>query len=80
MDVWWKKHEEDSHDPYTREEVEYLTGCNPLFLQQCFIENKFDVGADIVNETRKGVAINMIQKYNTGKTSDDWLQWAAPVK
>ena len=43
MDIWWDRKKAVNLGNYTKDEVEDLTGCIPLFLDKCVVGDAIDL-------------------------------------
>jgi hypothetical protein len=77
MDQWWKRQKRQKIDmgDYKRSDVEDVTGCIPLLLNQCIVGGKIDLTVnnlrDIYNE-----AVNFVHEIRGKTTGYSWnWQW-----
>ena len=74
MIQWWKDHETLDMGPYTKAEIEYQTGCNPLVLKRCTDANKFVLLNDFVESICDNVFEIIKTRHKSGHTSNDWSE------
>ena len=56
MEHWWKRNNDLDLGSYTQDEVEDLTGCIPLLLSSCMVNEKIDLCVDVMWSVWKQVA------------------------
>ena len=72
MDQWWKRHKVGMGG-YKRSDVEDITGCIPLLLDKCVVDEKIDL---TVTDLRSiyNKAVDFVQGIRANKTADS-IEW-----
>ena len=72
MQEWWRRHENLDLDGYSREEIEDLTGCVPLFLSEISVGGtKIDMEAPMLIEVARQAQL-FIDAKKTELTPAKW--------
>jgi hypothetical protein len=78
---WWKRHDNIDMGGYTRSEVEDITGCIPLLLDECLVHKKIDLTVAGLREIYENAAAFAVKvKYATKSNRDKWIWYVRLIR
>jgi hypothetical protein len=73
MDQWWIRHSDIDKGGYEQRDIEDITGCIPLLLDNCVVGKKIDLHMDYLRDIYHK-AVGFVQQVRT-KTEGIGFNW-----